>query len=166
MKSLLTFISCTFFIAGHAQVDTVNYLALNLCKNDFFVKRDKVVLYKVNGKEVSKAEYEKIAAKVEAGKKDFDNCKPCWLRYYDENNKLVREGLSYQDCGVGKVKEYFPDGKLKCKGSYKVNDTGNWDNLFDKGYCSVKDGIWFFYNEQGEIIKTEKYRDGVLMKDE
>lgn len=163
MKSLLTLLSCAFLMIVHAQVDTINYAGFNLYKNDFFVKREKVTVYKVNEKEVSKAEYEKALAKVNEGKKGLERCKPCWLRYYDANNKLIQEGLSYQDCGVGKAKEYFQNGKLKSEGSYKVNETGNWDNLFDRGYCSIKEGIWIFYKEDGTIAKKEEYRDGVLL---
>ena len=163
MKSLLTLFSCILFLIVHAQIDTVNYAGFHLCKNEIFIKRKKVTLYKINGKEVSEAAYEKAFARVDAGKQGIKKCKPCWLRYYDENERLIQEGLCYQDCGVGKVKEYFPDGKLKSEGSYKVNNTGSWDNLFDKGYCSVKDGLWISYNEEGTIIKTESYKDGELI---
>ena len=147
MKSLLTLLSCAIIMIVHAQIDTINCAGFNIRKNEIFVKREKVIVYKINEKEVSKADYEKAFTKVEEGKKGLEKCNPCWLRYYDENNKMIQEGLSYQDCGVGKVKEYFPNGKLKSEGFYKVNHTGNWDNLFDRGYCSVRDGQWIFYND-------------------
>lgn len=163
MKSLLTLLCYIFLMVAHAQIDTVNYAAFNLCKKEIMVKREKVTVYKINGKDVSQNDYEKAFVKVEAGKKGLENCKPCWLRYFDEHDRLLKEGVSYQDCGVGKAKEYFPDGKLRSEGSYKANKTGNWDNLFDRGYCSIKEGVWTFYKEDGTIDRKETYKDGVLL---
>ena len=47
-----------------------------------------------------------------------------------------------------KVKEYYNSGTIKIKGKLKNN---------------LKTGSWYYYNEQGEIIKREKYdRKGKL----
>lgn len=115
--------------------------------------------YFVNGEEVRKIIYDSY-------KKFWDNigkCKPCFLRTYNTDDILVREGVQFMDCGVGSFREYYPSGVTKIIGSYKINKTGNWEQLFQKGYCRMV-GKWTYYGPAGNVLKTEDYIDGQLVE--
>jgi len=112
--------------------------------------------YEVNGKAVSKETYEKFAS----FRDNFSTCCPCKLKYFDENEILIREVVSCTDCGVGSFKEYYPNGQVRESGQYKENPTGNWDSIFYRGYCSVRVGQWQYFNEKGDFIYSEIWDNG------
>ncbi len=116
--------------------------------------------YEVNGKPVSKKTYEKYASYRD----DFSSCCPCILRYYDENDLLIREAVSCTDCGVGSFKEYYPNGQVRVSGQYKENPTGNWDSIYYLGYCNVQVGQWHYFNEKGELLYSEFWDNGNFIK--
>lgn len=116
--------------------------------------------YEVNDKEVNKSTYRKYEKTWE----NMENCCPCILKSYDENDILIREAVSCTDCGVGYFKEFYSNGHVKLSGSYKENPTGNWDDIWSRGYCSVPDGHWIYYNEKGIILYSEYWKDGNFIK--
>ncbi len=116
--------------------------------------------YEANGKKVSKSTY----SKYESTWKNMETCCPCILKSYDENNVLLREAVSCTDCRVGVYKEFYPNGKVKLNGRYKENPTGNWDNLFERGYCSVKDGKWSYFNDKEDTLYSEYWNNGEFIK--
>lgn len=116
--------------------------------------------YKVNGKKVSKSTYDKY----ESTWRNMETCCPCILKSYDENDVLIREAVSCTDCGVGVFKEFYPNGKVKLSGRYKENPTGNWENIWDRRYCSVADGQWTYFNEKGDTLYSEFWKDGAFVK--
>ena len=69
-------------------------------------------------------------------------CKPCYLKTLNANGKIIREAVQYTDCFVGKRIDYYANGRIKIKGQYKENNTGIWNNLYKRGYCSIKEGTW------------------------
>ncbi|MBX3256636.1 MAG: hypothetical protein KF862_21045 [Chitinophagaceae bacterium] len=115
--------------------------------------------YFVNGEEVEKRIYDRYRIPWQ----NFTKCKPCVLKTYDVNNVLVSISTQYQDCGVGKYTAFYPDGSVKVKGQYRQNNTGNWNNLYTKGYCSVMEGDWFYYSALGHLLKIDTYEDGKLV---
>lgn len=116
--------------------------------------------YEVNGKKVSKSTYDKY----ESTWKNMETCCPCILKSYDEQNVLLSEAVSCTDCGVGVFKEFYPNGKIKLSGRYKENPTGNWDDISARGFCSVPDGQWVYFNERGETLYSEFWKDGEFVK--
>lgn len=98
----------------------------------------------------------------------FDNyakCTPCILENFDREGKLQSKSVRYNDCFVGFYNEYYPSGKLKVTGQYRENDTGNWDNLYDRNYCLAQTGEWIFYTEKGLVSGKEYWQDGVFLKE-
>lgn len=116
--------------------------------------------YEVNGKEVNKSTYRKYEKTWE----NMDNCCPCILKSYDENDILISEAVSCTDCYVGYFKEFYSNGQVKISGRYKENPTDNWDDIWNRGYCSVPDGQWIYYNEKGAILYSEYWKDGEFIK--
>jgi hypothetical protein len=117
--------------------------------------------YKVNDKIVDKAIYDKYKALSDAP------CCPCILREYDLNEVLLREVVSCGDCGVGEVKVFFPSGNVKVKGKFKENPTSNWEDIYKRGYCNVKDGNFFYYSENKGLhylSYVEKWKDGIFIE--
>jgi len=55
----------------------------------------------------------------------------------------IKDGLKH-----GNYFEYHPSGELKVKGKYK-NDQ--------------KDGTWKYYNEDGDLVKRERWKKGELV---
>lgn len=121
-----------------------------------YTKKTRKKKYELDGKQVSEKQYYKVVDTLQSDK--INNCRPCWLRYYTSDGKLLQEGLSYTDCALGKRTEYYKSGKIKVIRFYKTNETNDW--TFGTFPCSVADGIWTFYREDGSIEKTETYKDG------
>lgn len=108
--------------------------------------------YYVNGAEVRKVVYEGY-------KKFWDNvarCKPCYLKTYDEDDNLISEAVQYTDCVVGSYTAYHRNGRVKEKGQYRENRSGDWKNIFARGYCRPT-GRWTHYDEEGKPVRTETF---------
>ncbi len=116
--------------------------------------------YEVNGKKVSKSTYDKYKSTW----KNMEDCCPCILKSFDENEILMREAVSCGDCGVGDFKEFYPTGITKLTGSYKENPTGNWENIWDRGYCNVPDGKWTYFDESGDTLYSEFWNNGEFIE--
>ncbi len=116
--------------------------------------------YFANCQETNKERFDSL----KASKENMRKCKPCVLNYFDDAGNIIQTTMQFKDCYVGDYYEYYPNGQLKVKGSWKKNHTGNWRRIWKRGYCSVIDGIWTYYSETGAVIKTETYKDGVLLE--
>jgi antitoxin component YwqK of YwqJK toxin-antitoxin module len=116
--------------------------------------------YEVNGKTVSKSIFDKYKSTWE----NMETCCPCILKSYDENDVLIREAVSCTDCGVGFFKEFHPNGKVKLVGQYKENPTGNWKKIWNRGFCNVADGQWTYFNENGDTLYSEFWKNGEFIK--
>ncbi|MDD2984358.1 MAG: hypothetical protein PHQ74_13315 [Crocinitomicaceae bacterium] len=116
--------------------------------------------YEVNGKKVSKSTYDKYQSTW----KNMETCCPCILKSYDENDVLIREAVSCTDCDVGVFKEFYPNGKVKLSGRYKEYPSENWDDIWARGFCSVPDGQWTYFNEKGDTLYSEFWKDGKFIK--
>lgn len=136
----------------YGSLITKRFYEANLSKSGSGSK----TIYKVNGEKVDEDTYEKY----HSAWADFESCCPCILQTYDINEVLLSEAVSCTDCLVGFYFEFYENGITKIKGQYKENPTGDWSKIFEKGYCSVKDGVWEYYNEQGEIASTEIWKNG------
>ncbi|MFT5818786.1 MAG: antitoxin component YwqK of YwqJK toxin-antitoxin module [Crocinitomix sp.] len=117
-------------------------------------------VYKVNDKSVRKSTYEKY----EHSWKNMVNCTPCILNTYDIDENLLTERVAYQDCGVGWFKSYHTNGNLKVTGFFKENTTGNWENLYDREFCSIKNSQWNYFNKDGDTLYSEFWEDGQFIK--
>lgn len=169
MKILITLICISIFSqVSYSQIDSVNFIykdidTLKVYDVDLYYKRvNNTSSYFVNGEKVSKAIYDKYNGNSD----NLGNCRPCYLLHYNEKGILVKFAAQYTDCRIGEYKEFFKDGKLKVNGNYLKNPTGNWDDLWKRGYCSVKHGKWEYYNIHGMISKIEYYSYGKLEKSE
>jgi antitoxin component YwqK of YwqJK toxin-antitoxin module len=94
----------------------------------------------------------------------FSN-KVYWERNYDNQNHLLFEGLKYNSCFIGAFINYWPNGTVKTKGQYVSNKSKDWNNLKQRGLCSVPDGEWKSYNEDGELKNTVIYKNGTIKKE-
>jgi len=119
-----------------------------------------ITTYKANGKEVSKSEYKKFSSTWD----NMGNCCPCILKSYDENDNLLREVVACTDCGVGWFKTYYKSGGLESTGTYKENPTGDWDDIWNRGYCSVPNGKWTYFKENGDTLYSEYWDNGSFVK--
>ena len=54
-----------------------------------------------------------------------------------------------KDAFDGEFIVYFPDGKIRISGIYKMG---------------LKDTIWTYYEENGDTLFTETYEEGVMLK--
>lgn len=147
-----------------AQTDTSIYK--NLETRKFYSvsysasTRDGQTTYEINGKKVNKATYEKYHSTW----KNMETCCPCILQYYNVDEVILREAIACTDCGVGYFKTYYPNGQISSTGHYKENPTGNWDELWDRGYCSVKDGQWTYFSEEGDTLYSEFWKDNEFVQ--
>lgn len=71
--------------------------------------------------------------------------------YWNDNEKLIKsESYTFGKLD-GEYKEYYSNGNTKIKGNY----------ILDSEAISIKNGYWFYYNEQGNLIKQFFYMDGI-----
>jgi antitoxin component YwqK of YwqJK toxin-antitoxin module len=138
----------------YSKLDTIKTYSVNLTYETGFG----YARYYVNGMQVDKMIYDRYQIQAD----NFLSCKPCYLKSYDINDVLVRASQSYGDCTVGISIEYYPNGGVKILGHYKQNDSNDWTNIYQRGFCSVRSGKWTYYDSNGKIIKTENYKDGKL----
>lgn len=117
-------------------------------------------IYEANEKRVNK----KLYKKYESTWKNMENCCPCILQTYDENEVLLHEYVSCTDCGVGWFKIYYGNGNIKLSGNYKENPTENWDDIYYRGYCNVPHGQWTYFNENGDILYSELWNNGEFIR--
>ena len=94
----------------------------------------------------------------------FSN-KVYWEKNYDKDNQLLYEGLKYNSCFIGSYINYWPCGIVKTTGQYVHNPTGNWTRLKERGLCSIQDGAWKDYTEDGDVKHTVIYNKGKIIKE-
>lgn len=140
-----------------AQVDTIYSKSYSYGISINNNTGDSTIVLNKSGNIVSTKELKEF--KYKYGR--IEDCKPCYLKTLDQNNKLLSEGLQYQDCGVGIRTEYFPNGKIKYIGHYKENTTTNWADF----KCGVRHGKWTFYNEAGKELYAEIWENDSLIKE-
>lgn len=122
--------------------------------------RNGTEIYKVNGKQVSKAVYQKYQDTW----KNIGACTPCILQTLSEEEILLTESVSYTDCPVGWYKEYYRNGKLKVQGYHKENPTGNWKDIYERGYCGVRDSVWTYFGPGGDTLYQEFWDNGKFLR--
>lgn len=155
----------TFAQIDLTKTDTTKFIYKGLETRKFYrvgyssSSTNGVTTYKLNDKEVSKSTYDKYHSTW----KNMETCKPCVLMTYDMNDKLLYKGIQYTDCPVGFWIEYFPNGKVKLIGHYKENESGDWNNAWDRGFCR-QDGAFTYFNESGEELYTEYWKNGQFIK--
>ena len=91
------------------------------------------------------------------------NCRPCIIKTYDYDNKLVSEAVACGECGVGYLKIFYPNGKLKRFAQLSKSPTGNWDSLIQNRICFL-DGPDIYFNEKGDTLYTEYWKNNVFIK--
>ena len=98
------------------------------------------------------------------------------MYYYP--NGIVSESYMYSNgMKSGGSKIFYPSGDINMAGNY-LNDKLHGNAVFyfnndamqleSKGfyYFGLKDSIWLFYNERGEVINVERYSKGKLLDSE
>ena len=90
-------------------------------------------------------------------------CRPCYVRTYNRNGVLIREGEQYTDCSVGTWVEYHPNGKKRVEGLFRRNQTADWTDIWNRGLCNTKEGVWTYYDVNGIVLERKEYVNGVLV---
>lgn len=166
-QTLLSFVVLLqLFTVVSAQTDSGSVYT-NLPVKKFYSVRyhiDNTIIgqpvYTINGKAVSKPVYEKYRASWQ----NMFTCKPCILQHYNAGDSLLKEAVSYGDCGVGWFKEYYLNGKRKRTGTYKENASGDWNKIWERKLCSIPDGQWVYFSETGDTLYSEFWNDGVFIR--
>ncbi|MFK7950770.1 MAG: hypothetical protein AB8G11_24505 [Saprospiraceae bacterium] len=117
-------------------------------------------LYYVNGEKVKKSKYEQYSD----ANWNLIRCIPCIVKVHDMDFVLRKEYVGHTDCMVGFYREYYPNGNLKIDGYFKENPTGNWNNIYERGFCSRKDGEWSYFKKNGDLNYTEVWKDGKFIE--
>ena len=158
---LITIYLLVFATNSHSQVDTgfSIYSRLDTVETTNVGLRSETgptyARYYVNDKLVDKRTYDNYQYLFD----NLSKCKPCFLKVYNEDDVLVRTAQQYSDCPVGTWTEFYPNGKVKVEGQYKRNGQGRWEQQDYRLICSIEEGSWKYYDERGNLIKVEKYRE-------
>lgn len=140
IKTLLLFglFYSTLFLAQE-KTDTISSY---ICTTRF-VRNGSVKTYSVDGKSVSKAEFQRVMKQVEEKKK----CNPCYLKQYTTDDKIHSSGMFYYVC----------PGSKKEKTEEKTGRESK--TLFLKSN-SCQEGEWKYYDADGKVERTEFYKAG------
>ena len=106
----------------------------------------------------------------------------CLDRFYFENGNISAEFHTNDGNTIHPYKEYYPNGQVKVdghcivapwyltgkfKGYYedgKLRSIYNYKNAKDYTECTIKDGEWIDYDENGKVIQYELWKNGVKIK--
>lgn len=103
------------------------------------------------------------SSNAEVSRKEFANCKPCVVKTYNKDEVLVRIAVQYSDCPAGDYIDYYPNGKIKTRGQFRSNPSGDWKTFIKQGHCGEKEGRWLYYGIYGNVLKLEDYRNDTLV---
>lgn len=78
-----------------------------------------------------------------------------WTSYY-ESGQILTRGNNKDGHHEGLEEGFYENGQLEHKGNYK-KPTSEFNFLGDK------DGLWEYFDEEGNLTKTEKYMNGELV---
>lgn len=162
IKLMLTFVIVGHFVIGQTAnsskssktIDTLVlfYGSLNSVGTGQYIK------YLINNKPTDRETFYKF----KKTQSNIVNCKPCFLKRFDANENLIMESLCYGDLPFGIYTTFYPNGNVKIRGKYNENNTGDWTKLIERGF-GKKEGTWIYYDENGNILKTEKYSENKLI---
>lgn len=144
--------------AQQSKLDTVATYDVNL--SDYLTTNGRV--YQANGQVITKEKHDFFKDSW----KRAQNCQPCEVYTYNVNDQLKHVVVQYEGCLLGDFKEYYPNGKLKSEGKFKENPSSDYSNLRLRGLCSMRDGLWNYYGEDGKLQTIETYENGTLIKRE
>jgi antitoxin component YwqK of YwqJK toxin-antitoxin module len=180
---MLVFWSSTLMaqVVINQSVDTIStndssFYVKNLIHKEFQTETETIDIvkeYYLNGK--LKAEYTFINDFIEGEFKE----------YY--SNGSIRK-LFFLKKGniIGHFYEFYPDGTKKLFGHYSLpNKEGDFILITDttvtydslnyeynylitsyRDFIDIKDGIWYYWNKQGDLLCKEYWEKGVLLKTE
>lgn len=103
--------------------------------------------------------------RLQTYKNDTLNGTICYF-YPDGKVKKIGKSFFILDLKIGEWKSYYENGKIKSIGSYGLVLGGSKDVIYNfekiKGFDlyqlnSKKIGKWFYYHEEGGLIKEENY---------
>lgn len=110
---------------------------------------------------------------------DSVRCKDCYEghpEYPDNPSVWIKKEYSHErSIQTGVWQYYHPNGEEAIEGEYAeiVHETRGQslpdNNSYPLSHCvwgtseQLKQGYWFYYNEEGRLIKQEEYVDGVLV---
>jgi hypothetical protein len=117
------------------------------------------IKYYSDCKEISKSQYDIYSEEY----RQIKDCTPCVVKRLNYQDSLLSYSTQYTDCRVGNYIEYYSSGKPKTMGHYKVNETGKWNRIYPRGYCSVKNGFWSHFDSLGTLLYTETYNEDTLI---
>ena len=168
MSLLALMIVSTLAIYSQAQTSAVkppasahDTIVYYLIDSESMSLKGNQAVYKVNNQIVSQQQWRRMTI----GNGQMKTCTPCMVKTYDAKDNLISIGMQYKWCQSGVYTGYYPNGKIKMTGQYKTNSTGRSDKpSSSSAHCGIKEGTWTYYNETGEITKTELYKNGVAVK--
>jgi hypothetical protein len=82
--------------------------------------------------------------------------------FHKTNDYLIYEALQNGFCAQGPFKEYYPNGNIKRQGNFIT--FSNPKNINDS--CNRFDGKWEFFNQSGQLIRTEYWDKGTFLYEE
>lgn len=152
----------TFYFSQNATTSAIKKKLDTLRTYDVYLEERPTPFgkaYMCNGNEVTRQKYLEYKRFWDAA----GACKPCLLYTYNDKDQLKYVAFQYEDCLCGSYVEYYPDGGMKVQGQFKQNTNDVWQNIKSMDVCNIRDGLWTYYTETGEVLRVETYVDGKII---
>lgn len=113
--------------------------------------------YMIDDQPVSAEQWDRVAIGIQ----QLNNCKPCVVKTFDLNGRLLSVGRQYKRCNIGPFESYYTSGRLREKGFYLEYSPGKPGA---KDPCTgLKDGAWTSFAEDGHILSIQNWTAGKLL---
>ncbi len=83
-----------------------------------------------------------------------------WIEFDFGGNSVKHMNFDSEGYQFGKYFEYYYDGKIKWKGQYSLIsiDYLSYGEKKVKHKTSTKSGVWYHYDEFGQLLEKVKYK--------
>lgn len=115
--------------------------------------------YRVNSTIVDEATFYKFYV----GYDSVANCCPCLRMHRDSSGTLLKKWIDCGGCMIGYSYEFNKENQVIKIEHFKENSTGDWSNQYQRGLCSVPDGVTQCFDSTGQVAYEEHWSNGIFI---
>lgn len=162
MKTLILVFSLlvtTTLAAQTIKIDTFKTYQVSV----LVIGKGEKIDYIIDNRSVTYKVYKKVMAKLNKSNQITRKGKFYYNKSYNLKDVLLSEGHCFNECMIGYHKTYHLNGKVASEGFY-LEPNFEYKEL-PNSFCSLREGLWKFYDKEGKVIKETVYKNGKIIDD-